>query len=358
MSALDCVNGTVCDAQQKRQSSSTYANSTILTNGQSIGLALTAEASFLSFSALTVIFILIARNLLRYRRSFPNGGWNLLRTPADIYMLSLFLYDIVQAVGGILNVRWAHDGIVTTGPYCTTQGAIKQIGELGVALLSLILTIHTFTTALWSVGAEARFFAFGVGAFTCVFVVLWVGIGNGIHKDFETPTPYWCWIGPKYNGERLAGEYIWMWIALFASVVMYVPLHFWMKGHLSVDGEKWYKFRLVKSDVEYSKRRATLGILFYPLAYTLMVIPLSVSRWLQFSHKSVPSAATFSGLIMFNLSGAINVLLFLIVRPRLLLFTPPEELGESKVEFSSSAIFHDMVEHDQSPQPLATGLGP
>ncbi|KAH9052814.1 hypothetical protein EDB87DRAFT_340699 [Lactarius vividus] len=260
MSALHGVNGSVCDARQNNKQSFSTAHF-ILTHGQTIGLALTAEASFLSFGAVIFIFVLIARNLLRYRRSFPNGGWDLLRTPTDIYMLSLFLYDIVQAIGGILNVRWAHDGVVTTGPYCTAQGIIKQIGELGVALLSLILTIHTFTTALWSIGAAARSFAFGIVAFTCLFVGLWVGIGNGIHKNFEMPTPYWCWIGPKYNEERLAGEYVWMWIALFASVVMYVLLHFWMKGHFSVDGEKWYKFCPVKSDVEYSKRRATLGIL-------------------------------------------------------------------------------------------------
>ncbi|KAH9170441.1 hypothetical protein EDB89DRAFT_2071956 [Lactarius sanguifluus] len=359
MSALDGVNGTLCDLQQNKQSFSIDTNTSTLTNGQSIGLAvsvlsstdrltlspmqLTAEAAFLSLGAVIVIFILIARNLHRYRKTLPNGDWKLLRTPTDIYMLSLFSYDIVQAVGGILN------------------GIIKQIGELGVALLTLILTIHTFTTALWSVGAEARYFAFGIVALTCLFVGLWVSISNGIHKDFETPTPYWCWIGPKYNGERLAGEYIWMWIALFASVVMYVPVHFWMKGHLSVDGEKWYKFRLVKSDVEYSTRRATLGILFYPLAYTLVVIPLSVSRWLLFSHRNVPSAATFFGIIMFHLSGATNVLLFLTVRPRLLLFTPPEALGESKVEFSnpsiSSTIFPDMIGHNQDPQPLAMGLG-
>ncbi|KAH8979961.1 hypothetical protein EDB92DRAFT_1762632, partial [Lactarius akahatsu] len=291
-----------------------------LTSGQSIGLALTVEASLLSFGAVIVIFILTARNLLRYRKTLPNSDRKLLRTPADIYMLSLFSYDIVQAVGGILSFRWAHNGIVTTGPYCTAQGIIKQTGALGVALLSLILTVHTFATALWGIGAEARYFAFGIVAFTCLFVGLSAGISNGIHKDFETPTPYWCWISPKYHEERLVSEYVWMWIALFASVVMYIPLHFWMRGQLSVDDEKWYKFRLVKSDVEYSKRRATLGILFYPLAYTLVVIPLSVARWLLFSHKSVPSVTTFFGLTMFNLSGAINVLLFLTVRPRLLFF--------------------------------------
>ncbi|KAH9014344.1 hypothetical protein EDB85DRAFT_2123676, partial [Lactarius pseudohatsudake] len=306
MSALDVVNGTVCGAQQNNRFFS-GTNTTILTSGQSIGLALTVEASLLSFCAVIVIFILTARNLLRYRKTLPNGDRKLLRTPADIYMLSLFSYDIVQAVGGILSFRWAHNGIVTTGPYCTAQGIIKQTGALGVALLSLILTVHTFVTALWGIGAEARYFAFGIVAFTCLFVGLSAGISNGTHKDFETPTPYWCWISPKYHEARLVGEYVWMWIALFASVVMYIPLHFWMKGHLSVDDEKWYKFRLVN----------------YPLAYTLVVIPLSVARWLLFSHKRVPSATTFFGLTMFNLSGAINVALFLTVRPRLLLFTPP-----------------------------------
>ena len=54
-----------------------------------------------------------------------------------------------------------------------------------------------------------------------------------------------------------------MWIALFVSAIMYVLMHFWMMGHLSVDNSKWYKFRLHSSDVAYSQRRATLGILLY-----------------------------------------------------------------------------------------------
>jgi len=41
-------------------------------------------------------------------------------------------------MGGILDVRWAHRGIVTTGPYCTAQGVIQQIGELGVGLITLV----------------------------------------------------------------------------------------------------------------------------------------------------------------------------------------------------------------------------
>jgi hypothetical protein len=50
-----------------------------------------------------------------------------------------------------------------------------------------------------------------------------------------------------------------MWIALFASVVMYILVHFWMKG--CFDDEKWYKFRLAKSNVDLEQKRATLRIL-------------------------------------------------------------------------------------------------
>jgi hypothetical protein len=41
-------------------------------------------------------------------------------------------------MGNVLNVRWAHIGIVATGPYCTAQGVIQQFGEVGVGLSILV----------------------------------------------------------------------------------------------------------------------------------------------------------------------------------------------------------------------------
>jgi len=74
---------------------------------------------------------------------------------------------------------------------------------------------------------------------------------------------YWCWISPyQFLGERLGGEYIWMWIALFASVTLYIPLYFWADGFWSVDEE--YKFHWSKSadrGVKYAQRRDTLRVL-------------------------------------------------------------------------------------------------
>ena len=150
---------------------------------------------------------------------------------------------------------------------------------------------------------------------------------------------------------------------------------------MSVNEVSWYKFRLSDPDqsVAYTGRRAALGMLLYviaprvvnlahrllhtisyPLAYSLVVLPLSVSRWLLFGNHSVPSAATFFSVTMFNLSGAINVLLFLIVRPHLLLFTRRAKLAEPEMEIlpqgSGQAIFSDIATFQQSPEPTSAAL--
>jgi hypothetical protein len=57
---------------------------------------------------------------------------------------SLFTFDLLQSIGGILNIRWAHNGIVTTGHYCTAQGLVEQIGELGVALITLVCLLSYY----------------------------------------------------------------------------------------------------------------------------------------------------------------------------------------------------------------------
>jgi hypothetical protein len=52
-----------------------------------------------------------------------------------------------------------------------------------------------------------------------------------------------------------------MWIALFSSAILYIPLHFWAEGFWDVNEEN--RFYWVEPDkrVAYSHRRAALGML-------------------------------------------------------------------------------------------------
>ncbi|KAI0265241.1 hypothetical protein BGY98DRAFT_1036899 [Russula aff. rugulosa BPL654] len=80
-------------------------------------------------------------------------------------------------------------------------------------------------------------------------------------------------------------------------------------------------------------------MILHPLAYSLIVVPFTVPRWLQFNFHEVSPATVFFGFTMFNLSGAINVVLFLIARPRLLLFPQLARQGTGSAIFSDLAKF-------------------
>jgi hypothetical protein len=67
----------------------------------------------------------------------------------------------------------------------------------------------------------------------------------------------------------------------------------------------------------------------------------------------MPSAAIFFGLIVFNLSGAINVLLVLIVRSRVLLFNDPD-IGQPTD--TSSPISDNAAKDNHSAQPTGAEL--
>jgi hypothetical protein len=62
--------------------------------------------------------------------------------------VSLLITDLVQAAGGIMNVKWVIEDHVALGGYCTSQGAIKQVGNLGTALWSLVRNHNTWLVVI------------------------------------------------------------------------------------------------------------------------------------------------------------------------------------------------------------------
>ena len=104
--------------------------------------------------------------------------------------------------------------------------------------------------ALWKVGFQASNPAFGIVAVATLFIGLWVmalTVTARLPPLYVSPVSYcfvvsltlsgqyWCWIGPGYGGERFSGEFIGLWIAVFASVIMNVSLYFWTQRRLSVE---------------------------------------------------------------------------------------------------------------------------
>lgn len=326
------LDGIICTPEEYSRS---LNDSSIhcLTRGQSIGLTLAAESGFVSLVAVLWVFVIIFRNVARHIRHAPPGKYHMVQEPMDIFMLSLFFADLVQALGAVMDVKWVNDGKVEIGNFCTAQGVMQQLGETGVAITTLVIAVYTFIGVWWRKGIRAPLTAKIIIGFVWVFVILAVAIGNITHRNkqelYQSPTPYWCWIGEGYMGFRIWGEYIWLWITLFFSLLAYIPLFFWSRGNITVSEETWWKFSIHRTaNVEDpgGRRMTSLTMIAYPLVYSILVLPLSVVRWVGFVQERggrlshIASSATLTVVTIYGLSGAMNVVLLFVTRPNSLLF--------------------------------------
>jgi hypothetical protein len=284
-----------------------------------LGLTFIAQAAGLS--ALSIIGLI----LVFLYKAYPNIG---ARSPGhvDLYFGSLLFGDTIQALGSLMNVKWVDDSRVTEGDYCTAQGAIKQVGDVAVALSSLAIAIDTFAVLFYRWRRpESRILPVTVIILIWSFIVLDVSIGYSTHTHYYGNTGYWCWITAAYAAERIGLEYFWMWACAFILILLYIPLFFALRGNLVV--EDWFKFKWVSlkdSDKWSFKDAGSNGtakkMLWYPFIYIITVLPIAVTRWLTFSDTNlvVPFGATAFSAIMFSLSGFFNVVLFTWTRPALM----------------------------------------
>jgi hypothetical protein len=244
---------------------------------------------------------------------------------------------------------------------------MQQLGEVGVAQTTLAIAIHTFVAVWWSKGIHSLGVAKAVVTLIWLFTGLFVITGTAIHANkltlYESPTPYWCWIGGQYKRTRIFGEYLWLWLTLIFSFLAYIPLFLWSRGNITVDPTRWWKFRVHKSTHQTAdlldpggRRRRSLSLIAYPLVYSVIVLPLSIVRWIGFSQESrgvnhISSAATISVISIYGLSGMFNVLLFLLTRPDRLLFTGPTPIFTPAIQSPDLDIRYNHIPLGRLPSP-------
>ncbi|KAF8915566.1 hypothetical protein CPB85DRAFT_413173 [Mucidula mucida] len=330
------LQGMICDPSEYLLQSSLHSSAVhCLTRGQSIGLTIISESGFISLFAVLYVFYIIFGNAYRHARTTSGKDWRFIQEPMDVFMLSLFAADFLQALGAVLDIKWINEGVVEVGSFCTAQGVIQQLGETGVAITTMAIAVYTFVLLRWNLPDKVNH---GHGIFVSVFVVtaIWLFIlvmviaGNVINGSelYQQPTPYWCWIGGQYQGMRIAGEYAWFWITLGVSLILYVTLFLWSMGNVNFSATSWWKMAVLRrpnNTEDFAKRGKPWDMLAYPIVYSILILPLSIVRWITFNSDSALSGASTSAVTMvvlsiYGLSGFFSVLLLLLTRPDTLLF--------------------------------------
>ncbi|KAG8942501.1 hypothetical protein FRC03_003141 [Tulasnella sp. 419] len=256
--------------------------------------------------------------------------------------VNLLFNDLLLSLGYIAAITWIMDGKITEGPMCTAQAFAQHIGDVGSALATLAITIYTFVVLMfpWIVRETKRPWLVPLivfGMITTFQLLVSLVPAFAIQRDpeepsFYGPTSYWCWY---YSRERVGLEYAIFWIVAIVNIALYIPLFLSLRGNLVIepiaDSRQWWRFsihwRSVRADdtrvgIKGRSGKTAKKMLIYPIAYTSLILPLSIPRWADpYGQRWSPEVQWF-GAFVFSFSGLVNVVLYLTTRPSLFPFLP------------------------------------
>jgi hypothetical protein len=142
---------------------------------------------------------------------------------------------------------------------------------------------------------------------------------------------YWCWITPQYPIERSTTSYLYMFIAAAFSFIVHFLVFFRLRGNIAVSAGYKICFQrrprvrvgrtsngayVMTDDRRVDSHLTTMAkrMLYYPIVYTILVLPLAASRFSEFSGISVPFGVTIFAAAVFVLHGFVNMVLFCTTR--------------------------------------------
>jgi hypothetical protein len=169
------------------------------------------------------------------------------------------------------------------------------------------------------------------------FLLFWLCIQNfalaepekGPHYGIPT-AGYWCWISPQYKIEQYATDYLFMMASATFCLILYSLVFFRLRGNISVSGYTVYFHprpnartgetsngelvvtgdQRVKSHLD----RVAKHMLWYPIVYIVIVIPMLIARYSAFSGLRDYPEVTFIFASVFGLHGFFNTVLFCTTR--------------------------------------------
>ncbi|KAI9508436.1 hypothetical protein F5148DRAFT_1149032 [Russula earlei] len=317
------------------------------------GMVLLAQTSTLSASAIIGLLSYIAYSAVTIlrgaRKRWKIGG------AVEVLFLNQLAWDLAQAVGGIMNIKWALEGVqfpeasvmsrkdtdptlrrhqarlwtwcsfVDSGRWSVLLSlALSNRSLKAIAVYTLYVLCFSGVPPVYENEDERRrkslrrSLTFIACQWIAVGVVVAINIGVDGAYQIYGPTGYWCWIQPKYLVQRIAADYAFFWLTGASNIVIYSILFLYIKGYIATDGWRIYRLAVRRQMTSSLSSRRAYGLLYYPAVYIVSILPLSIARFRTFTNHSVPSGAIVFVDMMFLANGVFNVILFSLTRPFLL----------------------------------------
>lgn len=288
--------------------------------------------------------------------------------PNQFLMLiyNLLFADIQQAMAFLLNIAWlSKDSLDVSDPTCWAQGWFISTGDLASSVFISFIAVHTYlgvvkgyrlpTWIFYTIIASCWVFVYGTGILGVIITNNGAGVG-GLYVRAGA----WCWINSAFQDLRLTLHYLWIFICMAFTCIVYIAIYVHLQVHskhsaascnlATAIGDHYpnpdpngpspapsiapSSPRSAMTDMSMAKRLPPLPasarhptFLLYPIIYVLCTAPLVAGRMASMAGNNVPlSYFCFSGAMIAS-AGWLDVALYSSTR-RAIVFSgeaPPSQ---------------------------------
>ncbi|CAE6465946.1 unnamed protein product [Rhizoctonia solani] len=328
--------------------------------GHRAGLALIGAAGLSSAISTSLLLCYIAWYSLfnkNVEEPVVRGIRSFARSALGGFFVCLLLCDFVQGAAFAVNFKWAADGGMYHSRACTAQGAVSQVGDLGAAIWSLVIAGYTFSL-LFLFKKPPAWFTWAVFCAGWIVIIVLPIAGRYLIQNVEKAGYFyglsgaWCWLGDGYQLERFLYLYMWIFISLGSSIILYGLVYLRFSGRISLEGGKlaWKNpekgwglgcisasgFRDSSFNLSGQSGSGSNGVrppdsaeingvgkhlktiarrlMLYPLVYSVVTIPVAICRLGVMASWEPPFWLFIFAGITFSSSGLTNVILFIATR--------------------------------------------
>lgn len=225
-------------------------------------------------------------------------------------------------------------------PYASLLSSTEKVGthasQIGTAIFCFAISVHTFSQLFlrrqWSnrTSHTVLLVSWAVVLLEVCIEVFVIAKAKDIGRYYGI-AGLWCWITPAYPISRFATSYLLMFVSAGLSFILYLLVFFQLRGNITVSAGYKIEFHrrprvrvgrtgngayIVTDDqrVESHLTRVAKHMLWYPVVFLVIILPMASARLSSFNGASVPFPVTICAAGLFMLHGFINTVLFCTTR--------------------------------------------
>ncbi|KAH8984511.1 hypothetical protein EDB92DRAFT_1819049 [Lactarius akahatsu] len=239
------------------------------------------------------------------------------RTHVVFYFISLLLSDILQAIGSIMNSAWVTEQAVIYDS--ALHSSRRRMLELlsGLWCGRQVIATRTFLVLFLRVPHKRyTMWITLIANWSLLGAIVIAGPATTSDKlgPFYGISGIWCWISPNYSTKRIALDYMVMFISALLAFILYLLVFLKMRGIVRAQAHSTSVASADRERNEKYEHKLARQMLLYPIAYTILILPIACCRFFAWTGHEVPFGVTIFSDFIYLMSGLVHVILFASTR--------------------------------------------